>query len=58
MLSSVRSTLRIKWYRSSIEREKLSKFMKRSNFWGVYQAVGHLALWTTTGLLSYTLYTQ
>ncbi len=57
-LSDVRKTLRVKWYRSPIERPKLSKLMRRSNLRGTFQAVGHLALWIATGVVSYTLYKQ
>ena len=57
-LSEVRKTFRVKWYRSPIERAKLSELMRRSNLRGAYQAVGHLALWTATGGLAYTLFTK
>ena len=32
--------------------------MRRSNLRGAFQAVGHLAVWTATGLLSYYFYKQ
>ena len=57
-LSQVRKTFRVKWYRSPIDRGKLQKLMQRCNLRGTFQAVGHLALWTATGLLSYYFYTQ
>ena len=57
-LSQVRRNFRVKWYRSPIEREKLRHLMQRSDLRGAFQAVGHLALWTGTGLLSYYLFKQ
>ena len=57
-LSQVRRNFRVKWYRSPIEREKLRHLMQRSNLRGAFQAMGHLALWTGTGLLSYYLFKQ
>ncbi len=57
-LSQVRKTLRVQWYRSPIEREKLSQFMQRSNLRGGCQALGHLGLWTATGLLAYICFNQ
>ena len=55
-LSQVRRTFRVKWYRCPIERETLRQLMQRSNLRGAFQAVGHLALWMGTGLLSYYLF--
>ena len=57
-LSQVRSNLKVKWYRSPIERDVLWQLMQRSNLSGAFQAVGHLALWTATGALTYYLWTQ
>ena len=57
-LSQVRKTLRVKWYRSPIERPQLSQLMRRSNLSGAFQAVGHLALWTATGAATYYLFKQ
>ena len=48
----------MKWYRSPIERGTLVELMRRSNLQGAFQAVGHLALWAVTGLLSYYLFKQ
>jgi len=57
-LSQVRRTFRVKWYRSPIEGKEFRQLMQRSNLRGAFQAVGHLALWTATGLLSYYLFKQ
>ena len=40
---------KIKWYRCTIEREKLKKLSERSDLKGFYQAFGHITLWALTG---------
>ena len=57
-LSQVRRTFRVQWYRSPIEREKLSQLMQRSNLRGACQTLGHLGLWTATGLVTFTCFKQ
>lgn len=52
-LAEVRKTLRVEWYRSPIEREKLRELSKRSDLQGWMQAGGHLALFAGTGTLAY-----
>jgi len=57
-LSQVRKTLKVKWYRSPIEREKLAEVMRRSSLRGAWQTLGHLGLWLATGLLTFYLFKQ
>ncbi len=52
-LDDVRKTLRVKWYRTPIERAKLLELSQRSDLQGWFQAGGHLALFAVTGLLVY-----
>ena len=44
---------KIKWYRCTIEREKLKKLSERSDLKGFYQAFGHITLWALTGTSVY-----
>ena len=57
-LAEVRKTLRVEWYRSPIEREKLRELSKRSDLQGWFQAGGHLALFVCTGTLVYFFWSQ
>jgi len=52
-LAQVRKTLRVKWYRSPIDPQKLRELSKRSDLQGWFQAGGHLALFAGTGTLVY-----
>ncbi len=52
-LDEVRKTLRVKWYRTPIERAKLLELSQRSDLQGWFQAGGHLALFAVTGVLVY-----
>jgi fatty acid desaturase len=53
-LAEVRSNLRVEWYRCPVERDRLRQLSKRSNLQGLFQALGHLALFVCTGSLVYT----
>ena len=57
-LDEVRSTLRVSWYRSPIDPIRLRQLMQRSDLSGLFQAFGHLALWSVTGLLCYYAFTR
>ena len=57
-LAEVRKNMRIRWYRCPIERDQLRELAEPSDMRGMFQALGHLALWLVTGLTSYYLYTQ
>ena len=49
-LREVRKTLNVQWYRCPLPKGKLlNYYMKRSDFHGGVQAVGHLLLWCCTG---------
>ena len=52
-LAEVRKTMRVKWYRSPIEPQRLRALMQRSDRQGALQAVGNLALLATTGVTSF-----
>jgi len=57
-LSEVRKNLRINWYRCPIERARLMQLSKRSNWRGLFQALGHLSLVSLTGFVSWFLFNQ
>ena len=57
-LADVRRRMRVKWYRSPIDKDVLRKLMQRSDLQGWFQSLGHLALWAGTGFLTYYLFTQ
>ena len=57
-LAEVRKSLRMKWYRCPIERAKLRELAQPSDFRGLFQALGHLLIWSATGLASYYFFTQ
>ena len=48
-LRQVRDTLKVKWYRCPMPKGTLSQLSKRSDAQGLFQAVGHLAMWVATG---------
>lgn len=52
-LADVRRELRVEWYRCPVKRAKLRELSKRSDLQGLFQTVGHLALFTCTGALVY-----
>ena len=51
-LMDVRKDLRIKWYRSPIDKKVLRELMQKSDRKGMFQAGGHLTIFAGTGLLS------
>ena len=57
-LEEVRKTLRVKWYRSLVPRERLLELSKRSDLQGWFQSLGHLFLFACTGALTYYMFTQ
>ncbi|MEP1209886.1 MAG: fatty acid desaturase [Rhizobiaceae bacterium] len=57
-LSEVRETLKVNWYRSKFEPEKLRQLSRRSDLQGWRQAGGHLALFMATGGLTYYFWSQ
>ena len=57
-LSEVRDSLKVNWYRSKFEPEKLRELSRRSDLQGWFQAGGHLALFLVTGALTYFFWSQ
>lgn len=57
-LSETSKTLNVVWYRCPIAGERLRELSRRSDAQGLFQAVGHLALFTATGLLTAACYLQ
>ena len=49
-LSQIRRELKIKWYRCPIEPKELRKLSKPIDSKGLCMALGHLALWSLTGV--------
>lgn len=56
--SEVCKTLNVVWYRCPIPGDRLRELSRRSDRQGLFQAVGHLALFTATGLLTAAFYLQ
>ena len=52
-LAEVRKNRRIRWYRCPVDRQTLRELAEPSDARGLVQAMGHLALWATTGGLAY-----
>ena len=57
-LSEIRRSLKIKWYRSPVELQKLKELSQRSDLKGFLHSIGHLGLWFSTGLLTYLHFLQ
>ena len=57
-MDQVRKKLLIRWYRCPIDGKKLQALSKRSDARGFFQALGHLALWLTTGIVAFLLFKQ
>ena len=57
-LTEVRRTMRVKWYRSPIDKSVLRSIMEPSDLQGLFQSLGHLALWAGSGTLTYYLFVQ
>ena len=57
-LAGIPQSLKIKWYRSPVDREVLKGRVARSDLKGAFQALGHLALAAATGTLVYLLYSH
>ncbi len=49
---------RIKWYRTPVDRETMAKLTERSDWRGLRQPVGHLALAVLTGSLAFLAWRQ
>lgn len=57
-LEQVRKNFRVSWYRCPIDPAKLRELAVRDDAKGLFQAVGHLALFACTGLLAYGCYSR
>ena len=57
-LADIRKTFRVDWYRCPTAPGQLRDLMRRSDAAGAVQAVGHLALFAATGLLTYFFFTR
>ena len=49
-LEEVRRDLKVRWYRCPIDPARLRELMKRSDLQGAFQTLGHLGLFTVTGI--------
>jgi fatty acid desaturase len=52
-LRTVRESVKVRWYRCSVDAEKFKEFITPSDRKGFIQAAGHLALYAFTGYLAY-----
>ena len=57
-LVEVRETLKVKWYRTKIDRNIMKELSKRSDAQGWFQAGGHFGLFILTGVLSFYFWSQ
>jgi len=57
-LREVSTTLRVVWYRCPIASDRLRELSRRSDGQGWFQALGHLAIFAGTGLLTAYFYLQ
>ncbi len=57
-LSEVRKTLKVRWYRTPIDRHKMKILSERSDAQAWFQAGGHLALFLVTGAASVYFWSQ
>ena len=55
-LAEVRKNKRIRWYRCPVDRQTLREHAEPGDARGLVQAMGHLALWATTGVLAYYIF--
>lgn len=53
-----RDDAHINWYRTQVDRQVLRTLMKRSDWKGLRQALGHLGLYALTGTLAYLAFLQ
>ena len=57
-LAKVRKNLRVKWYRSPIDKENLRKLTLKNDFRGWIQAGGHLVVFLLTGILTFMFWSM
>ena len=56
-LDEIRGNRRIRWYRCPIEPARLRELAQPDDSRGLLQAMGHLGIWATTGIVSWSLFT-
>ncbi len=57
-LEDVRKALRVQWYRCPIPVDRLRELSKPSDLQGWFQSLGHLAIFTATGVITYAFFLQ
>jgi fatty acid desaturase len=57
-LFKVKKTLRVDWYRSTIDPKKLRELSSRSDAQGWFQTAGHLGLFVSAGAVATALWSQ
>lgn len=57
-LAEVRQNLKVKWYRTKIDRRKMKELSERSDLQGWFQAGGHVGLYLMTGLTAFYFWSQ
>jgi fatty acid desaturase len=57
-LDEVRKTLRVRWYRVPVARERLLELSKCNDAQGWFQAGGHFVLFLLTGALTWVLWSE
>jgi len=57
-LAEVRQNLKVKWYRTKIDRQKMKKLSERSDAQGWFQAGGHVGLFIVTGAITFYFWSQ
>jgi len=48
--------VRIDWYRTPVDKQVMAELLKRSDWRGLCQALGHLGLWACTGACAYVIF--
>lgn len=57
-LAEVRKNLKVRWYRTKIDRSKMKELSERSDLQGWFQAGGHVGLYLLTGTTAFYFWSQ
>ena len=57
-LAEVRQNLKVKWYRTKIDRSTMKAISERSDLQGWFQAGGHVGLYLLTGITTFYFWSQ
>jgi hypothetical protein len=57
-LSVIRKNLKVKWYKSPIDKRILKELSSPNDYKGYIYALTHLGLWIGTGTLTYVFFTE